>query len=164
MKKVLLTLCGAVLLTALLAAPALARLFYQSDLVCDVNHNLDFFDAADALTITPFARIGSAGDLFVKLRTLPPALVDIGERLSAQITCVDQRSRKVIFLGEVETDAEDKGKLVFVSQAGVVPTPCSAVRVDILSHLFGDPPVPVPVFPPSEPTPSDLRRICTEGF
>ena len=159
MKKVLFSLGVAVLLTVLLTAPAMARPFYQSDLVCDVNHNADFDDPADALTITPFTRIGSARDLYVKLHTLPPALVSIGDPLWAQITCGDQGSRKVIFLGRVGTG----GKLVFVSGVGVVPTPCSNVRVDILNDLISSPPL-FPVVPPSPPTPSSLVRICTEGF
>jgi hypothetical protein len=163
MKKVLWVLCGAVLLSVALTAPALARPFYQSDLVCDVNHNADFDDPADALTITPFTRIGSARDLYVKLHTLPPALVSIGDPLWAQITCGDQGSRKVIFLGLVGTDGAGKGKLVFVSGVGVVPTPCSNVRVDILNDLISSPPL-FPVVPPSPPTPSSLVRICTEGF
>ncbi|MBZ0168066.1 hypothetical protein MELA_02419 [Candidatus Methylomirabilis lanthanidiphila] len=70
MKKVLLTLCGAVLLVALLITPALARPFWQSDLTCDFNDDLIFGEEFPA---RPFAVIKyPSGDLYVStIRGLP---------------------------------------------------------------------------------------------
>jgi len=67
MKKVLLTLCGAVLLMALVTAPALAGSpFWQSDLVCNLNGNPTFGDPGDALPTRSFAAIlHPSGDLYV---------------------------------------------------------------------------------------------------
>jgi hypothetical protein len=71
MKKVLLTLCGAVLLMALLTAPALAGPLWQSDLVCDVDGDDDFSDLSPQ---RPYAVIKpTTGDLWVSnIFGLPP--------------------------------------------------------------------------------------------
>lgn len=72
MKKVLLTLCGAVLFTTLLTAPVLAGSpSWQSDLVCDLNGDWTFDDLDSQ---RPFAAIlHPSGDLYVsKIFNLPP--------------------------------------------------------------------------------------------
>jgi hypothetical protein len=143
MKKVLFSLGVAVLFTVLLTAPAMARPFYQSNLVCDLNKNTIFYEAVDALAVRPYTVIGSARDLYVKLVGLPtPSFVAVGAHLFGEISCFDQGFvTPPIDLGEVEPG----GKLVFLSGVGVVPTPCSDIRVDI-SDSAGGP------------------RRCTEGF
>jgi hypothetical protein len=69
MKKVLLTLCGAVLLMALLTAPAMASL-WRSDLVCDLNGDGMFSDLGQQ---RPYAVIQGFGELYVSsIHGLPP--------------------------------------------------------------------------------------------
>jgi len=141
MKKVLFSLGVAVLFTVLLTAPAMARPFYQSDLVCDLNGSGNFFDPGDALAVTPYTRIGSARDLFVHFIGLPPVFAPVGAPLFGQITCFDQGVVTApIALGKVKAG----GSLSFLSGVGVVPAPCSDIRVDILDAFS--------------------IRICTEGF
>ena len=67
MKKVLVTLCGVVLLVALLTAPALAGPFWLSDLVCDLDQDAVFGEEPDDhLPTRPFASILSpSGDLYI---------------------------------------------------------------------------------------------------
>ena len=66
MKKVLLTLCGAVLLTALLTTPALALVDYITPMVCSVAGRAGLFAPSGSARI-----LQPSGDLYVKL-FLPP--------------------------------------------------------------------------------------------
>lgn len=66
MKKVLLTLCGTLLLTALLSAPALALVDYITPMVCSVAGRIGpFVPSGETRILRP------SGDLYVKL-FLPP--------------------------------------------------------------------------------------------
>jgi len=156
MKKVLFSLGVAVLFTVLLTAPALAGLFYQSNLVCDLNSN-NTFDAGDVPpAVSPYIAytvIESDRSLFVKLLGLPvgpgPSFVaNVGDHLFGQITCFDQGGfgSTPIDLGQVKPadTGGTRGRLTFRSKPVVVPTPCSDIRVDILDTFS--------------------TRICTEGF
>ena len=68
MKKVLLNLCGAVLLVALLTAPALAQVVdYRTPMMCSVAGRAGPFAPSGFAAI-----LQPAGDLYVRLTNLPP--------------------------------------------------------------------------------------------
>ena len=70
MKNALGTVCGAVLLTGLLTAPAMAQTLWRSNLVCDVNGDGMFSDLSPQ---RPFAVIQDRGELYVSnIYGLPP--------------------------------------------------------------------------------------------
>jgi hypothetical protein len=69
MRKVLGSLCGAVLLTSFLTAPAMASL-WQGDFVCDLDRDGTFSDLSPQ---RPYAVIQGRGDVFVSsIHGLPP--------------------------------------------------------------------------------------------
>jgi hypothetical protein len=123
MKKVLLTLCGAVLLMALLTAPALAQgKNYQTPMLCSITAG-GFVERGYAVILRP------AGDLYIRLLG-----VNRNTLFDAQIFCSG-------FPLAPETSAgmsDGGGKLVVIVPAdklGLVPgLQCLDIRIEVFSH------------------------------
>jgi len=100
MRKALWTLGGAMLLTGLLSVPAMARPFWQSDLVCTSGD--DHRRVASPVGPTPYAVIlAPSGDLSVStIHGLPP-----DTKFKCVIECEDE-GRNRAFCGK--TDANGK--------------------------------------------------------
>jgi len=136
MKKVLLTLCGAVLLMVLLTAPALAGVFYRTDMKC-----------TGGPFTTGFATIQEPSrDLTISLFG-----VTSGISFEAQITCFGPPGASSL-VTPVGPSAGAPGKLVVrvkglatAASLGLVPgQDCLDIRIDV--NEFGG------------------GYVCTEGF
>lgn len=165
MKKVLVTLCVALSLTALLTAPALAQPFWLSDLTCDLDGN-GFFGDPLAKPGRPYVRIEyPSGDLYVHPIYFGAAKPNVppGTTFDCQITCFDAPFASYtkpncattdIITGDLYPAKRVQG---FATRANLGVTVCSDLRVDLLIAP------PRPSHPQLSPLPPGTR-ICTEGF